>query len=135
MSFAGGKITLSGNLLSPSSYITVNSFRGHILNYANTSVTYTIPPFITLVTDKVYNLMSDIALIRPSTFLSDRPLTTTNVSAAFDSNTQTIYGSSSSNCYIGIDVGQGLTASLDRIRYFPYIIWQNGVNRLLSAVF
>lgn len=46
-SFAGGLLTITGNNLSPSSYITVNSFVGKIATYTPTAVTYNIPAFVT----------------------------------------------------------------------------------------
>ena len=46
-SFAGGVFTITGNNLSPSSYITVNGFKGTVNTYTSTAVTYNVPPFIT----------------------------------------------------------------------------------------
>jgi hypothetical protein len=46
-SFAGGLFTITGSNLSPSSYITVNSFVGRVVTYTSTAVTYSIPAFVT----------------------------------------------------------------------------------------
>ena len=40
MSFNGGQITLTGNNLSPSSYINVNGFRGSIISHTASAATY-----------------------------------------------------------------------------------------------
>jgi hypothetical protein len=50
MSFAGGIYTISGNLLSPSSYLDINGYKAYPVSYSSTSVTYKIPPFVTLST-------------------------------------------------------------------------------------
>lgn len=47
MSFNGGQFTLTASYLSPVSYITVNGFRGDIISYSPTSVTYQVPPLVT----------------------------------------------------------------------------------------
>jgi hypothetical protein len=46
-SFAGGLLTVTGNNLSPSSYILVNGLRGDIKTYSSSSIIYYAPPLIT----------------------------------------------------------------------------------------
>jgi hypothetical protein len=135
-SFAGGLYTITGSHLSPSSYITVNSFKGTIASYSTSSVTYNIPPFVTANSQAAFNL-KQVDLIDGSAFVysSDQPANTTNVTAAFDGLTTTIYGSPNPSCWIGIDVGQGLQAQVSRFRFFPFLSWANTVNYTLGAVF
>jgi hypothetical protein len=108
-SFAGGLYTITGNNLSPSSYITVNSLRGNIANYNTSAVTYNIPAFVTSNTQSAFNLQQ-IGLIDATNFAysSDQAVNVTNVTAAFDGIITTIYGSANPACWIGIDIGQGL---------------------------
>jgi hypothetical protein len=135
-SFAGGIFTITGNNLSPSSYITVNNFRGSIQTYSSSSVIYNIPPFVTAASQAAFNLQK-VGLIDGSTFVlsSDQPANVTNVTAAFDGLVNTVYGSPQQVCWIGIDVGQGLQAAVNRFRFFPLISWANTVNYTLGAVF
>lgn len=42
-SFGGDTVTISGQYLSPSSYISVNGFNGSIINYSPSSITYSVP--------------------------------------------------------------------------------------------
>jgi hypothetical protein len=91
---------------------------------------------VTLDTQASYKL-ANIAKIDTSrlAFFSDQSSNTTNVSATFDSSILTVYGSPNSICYIGVDIGQGLFTSIDRIRIFPFLDWSNAAKYLLGAVF
>lgn len=135
-SYAGGIYTITGNNLSPTSYIMVNGFKGKVNTYTSTSVTYNIPPFITTATQSAFKL-GKVAQIDSSTFVysSDKAADVSNVTAAFDNNINTIYGSDSATCFIKIDVGVGLQASVSRFRYFPYLGWTNTANKILDGVF
>ena len=55
--------------------------------------------------------------------------------AVFDGVEGTTYYSSASQCYIGIDVGEGLTFVLKRIRFFPFSKWLTPSNNLKNAKF
>lgn len=135
-SFAGGLFTISGDNLSPSSYITVNSFVGKIATYTPAAVTYHIPAFVTSVSQTAFNLKK-VGLIDSKSFTlsSDQAANVTNVTAAFDGIVTTIYGSANTSCWIGIDVGAGLQANINRFRFFPFMGWANTANYILDAVF
>lgn len=135
-SYAGGVYTITGNNLSPSSYITVNGFKGTVNTYTSTAVTYNIPPFITADSQAAFKV-SKVAQIDSSTFTfsSDKAANISNVTAAFDNNINTIYGSNNADCYIEIDVGLGLQASVSRFRFFPYLGWDNTANNILGGIF
>ncbi len=135
-SFAGGLFTITGNNLSPSSYITVNSFVGKIVTYTSSAVTYNVPAFVTASSQSTFKLKK-VDLIDSSSFTlsSDQPSNTTNVTAAFDGIVTTIYGSANPSCWIGIDVGAGLQATVSRFRFFPFMSWDNTVNYALGAIF
>lgn len=135
-SFAGGLYTIVGNNLSPSSYITVNSFVGKISSYSSTSVAYYIPPFVTQTSQNAFGL-SKVSLLDSSgfTYFSDQPSNTTNVTAAFDSSITTIYGSANAVCWVGVDVGAGLQVVVDRFRFFLYFGWKNTASKILGATF
>ena len=134
--FTGGLFTVTGNNLSPSSFITVNNFRGTINSYTSSSVTYNVPPFVTANTQSAFKIAQP-ALLDGRNFVlsSDQAANVTNVTAAFDGIINTIYGSASPVCWIGVDVGQGLQAQIDRVRFFPFLNWDNTVNYTLGAVF
>lgn len=135
-SYAGGVYTITGNNLSPTSYIIVNGFKGKINTYTSTAVTYNIPPFITTTTQNTFKL-GKVAQIDSSAFVysSDKAADVSNATAAFDNNINTIYGSDSAVCFIRIDVGAELQASVSRFRYFPYLGWANTANKILDGVF
>lgn len=53
---------------------------------------------------------------------------------ALDGFLGTVYSSTSSgNCFIGADVGAGLTLALTRVRFFPNSRWIIASNYLLGA--
>ena len=134
-SYAGGVYKITGNNLSPASYILVNGFKGTVNTYTSTSVTYNIPPFVTSTSQNAFKL-SKVAQIDSSgfTYSSDKTADS-NASAAFDNNINTIYGSSNAECFIKIDMGAGLQASVSRFRFFPYLGWTNTANKILDGVF
>lgn len=134
--FSGGYFTISGNNLSPASYITVNSFKGTISSYTNSSVTYNVPPFVTANSQTAFNLVQ-VAQLDSTLFTitSDQPENITNVTAAFDGIITTIYGSPAQQCWIMMDIGQGMQTIIDRVRFFPFLDWDNTVNYTLGSVF
>lgn len=134
--FSGGYFTITGSNLSPASYITFDSFKGTISSYSSSSVTYNVPPFVTANTQTAFNL-AQITQIDSSllTITSDRSINTTNATAAFDGILTTIYGSTAQECWILVDIGQGMQAKIDRVRFFPFLDWDNTVKYTLGSVF
>lgn len=133
-SFAGSSFTITAAGLSSSSYITVNGLVGNIISYSATAVTYQIPALVTTDSNSVFNLASVARIdLRRATFFSDQDASVSNVTAAFDGLINTIYGSTNTDCWIGIDIGTGLNAYINRIRFFPYLAWSNTANYTLYA--
>lgn len=95
-----------------------------------------MPPLITVNSNANLNLAS-VSLIDLSklTFFSDQNASISNVSATFDGLINTIYGSNNIQCWIGIDIGSGLYAIINRIRFFPFLMWANTANYTLYAEF
>jgi hypothetical protein len=136
MSFNGGNFTLAASRLSPSSYISINGFQGRILSYSSSSVTYAVPPLVTNASQTAFALATDALLDKQQfTFFSDQPPGTSNVSAAFDGQTTTYYGSGAANCWLGLDAGANMGVSVSRIRFFPSFDWPNAAQKILHAVF
>jgi len=134
-SFAGGIYTISGNL-SPSSFILVNNLKGNIVSYNSSATTYQIPPLVTVNSNAAFGL-AGVSLINMGqlTYFSDQNASISNVSAAFDGLINTIYGSPNVQCWIGMDIGNGLYAYIQRIRFFPSLQWSNTANYILYATF
>lgn len=109
MSFNGGTFTITGNNLSPASYIEINGFKGVIQTYTSSAVTYKVPPIVTTLTQSTFSLVKEGLLDkRQFTYFSDQPAG--NQSYAFDGLTATFYGSSNAECYFGMDAGAGMQA-------------------------
>jgi len=135
-SFLGGSFTIQGTNLSPSSYITVNGFKGLITSYSNNQATYNVPPLVTQSSQAALSLSSNTLInMGLLSYFSDQNASVSNVSYAFDGSVTTIYGSPNTECYIGMDVGSGLAASINRIRFFPYLAWANTANYTLYSKF
>ena len=80
-----------------------------------------IPPLINSLTQPAYTLTTPIKLNSSHfTIISDTSSSKTN---AFDSVHGTVYSSSSTICYIGIDTGSEMVLNLTRIRFFPNSNW------------
>ena len=136
VAYSGGEIKIVGTNLSPSSFITVNSLRGNIKEYSASQVTYHVPALVTPLTQSTYGLKKVEQLdMKSFAFSSDQNATVSNVSAAFDGQITTIYGSPNAACWIRVDVGSGLQAVVDRVRFFPFLNWVNTANYTLDGTF
>jgi len=133
-SYAGGLYTITAQHLSPVSYIRVNGFKGELLTYTSTSATYEVPTLVTSLSQSTLGL-TDVSLLKMGSFkyFSDQTDLLSNVSFAFDGQIKTIYGSPNTQCFIGIDIGVGLNAKINRIRFFPYLDWANAANYTLYS--
>ena len=56
MSFNGGYFTITGDYLSPVSYITVNGFKGSISSMSDSEITYSVPKMVTSNTQATFNI-------------------------------------------------------------------------------
>ena len=136
VSFNGGRYTVAASYLSPASYITVNGFRGDIISFSNTSVTYQVPPLVTAETQTAFNLAEVNKLpISQFTFFSDNTANTSSVNNAFDELINTVYASPNTQCWIGLDAGAGLKASISRVTFFANLNWLNVAQYILYSSF
>lgn len=136
VSFNGGKYTIAGSYLSPVSYITVNDFRGDIISYSSSSVTYKVPPLVTSTTQSTFNLVEVAKLpISQFTFFSDNTVNTSSIGNAFDEFINTVYTSPNTQCWIGLDAGAGLKASISRFTFFANLNWTNVAQYILYSTF
>lgn len=134
-SYNGGQFVVSGANISSSSVIKVGGFVGNALSVNTTHAVFSIPPLVTPVTANTYPSLAVVQKIKPQTILSDLNTNNNNI-YAFDEKDSTYYSSSSnSTCFIGIDIGEGKLANLQRIRYFPYYKWIIAANYLTGGIF
>jgi hypothetical protein len=82
------------------------------------SLSIAIPPLITSETAAKYRL-NKINIIQGTQFGDNIP----NINFAFDSDSSTIYSSSSTSCYIGVDFGQDAAANISTIKYMGNAQW------------
>ena len=131
-SYNGASFTLTGTGLSPSATLKVNGFTSTLSNVTTTNAIASIPAFVTVLTQTQYDLVSPYKLTRNQfAIISDTPATNTN---PFDGRPGTVYTSnSSSDCFLGIDVGSQLTLNLTRLRFFPNSNWIIAANYLVGA--
>ena len=135
VSFNGGFYKIQASRLSPVSYITVNGLKGTISSYTDYAVTYRVPPLVTKATQTAFNL-AEVSLLPTSQFtpFSD-VVSNSTVSASFDGLVNTYYSSSNTQCYIGLDAGAGVQASISRISFFPSLNWPNVAQVILYSSF
>ena len=136
VSFNGGKYSIAGSYLSPASYITVNGFRGDIISYTTSLVTYRVPPLVTSGTQSAFNLV-DVAKLPTSqfTFFSDNTVNASSIANAFDELINTVYTSPNAQCWIGLDAGAGIKASISRVTFFASLNWANVAQYILYSTF
>jgi hypothetical protein len=136
VSFNGGKYSIAGSYLSPVSYITINGFRGDIISYTTSSVTYRVPPLVTSNTQSAFNLVEVAKLpVSQFTFFSDNTANTSSIGNAFDELINTVYTSPNAQCWIGLDAGAGLKASISRFTFFANLNWANVAQYILYSTF
>lgn len=120
--------------MSPSSYIEINGFKGKLVTSDSSSAKYEIPTFSTSLTETTFSL-TKVGLLdnKQFTFFSDQ--TNSNVSYVFDTFTDTNYGSTNTDCWIGVDAGAGIEVEVSRIRVFPNLLWMNVGKKIIGATF
>jgi hypothetical protein len=131
-SYNGGSFILTGNGLSKSGTVKINGVRTTLVNVTSTNAVAIIPPFITSETQTAFSLAGPKKLTNNDfSIISD---TASGKSLAFDGFLGTVYNSASSGaCFIGADVGAGMTLHLTRVRFFPNSRWTIASNYLLGA--
>lgn len=131
-SYNGGSFLLSGAGLSPSGTVKINGVKTTIQNVTGSNAVAIIPPFVTSETQTTFSLAEPTKLTSDQfTIISDTPA---SQSLAFDGFLGTVYTSASTgNCFIGADVGSGLTLLPTRVRFFPNSKWIIASNYLLGA--
>lgn len=95
-----------------------------------TQLTFAIPPLITAQTQALYGLG------KPKT-ISGTPFGDNNAAINFinDNNTNTIYNSSASVCYVGVDFGLNTAANISSINYMGNPSWAITSSKIAGAVF
>ena len=124
MSFNGGTFTITGNNLSPSSYITVNGLRGTIATHSASSVIYNVPKIVTTDTQSTFTL-TEVKLLDNGLLTKISDMNSADVNIAFDGSIETYYGSTNPECWLGVDAGAGVAISVDRFKFFPNLAWKN----------
>jgi len=56
-------------------------------------------------------------------------------SFAFDGIISSFYQSENSECFVGIDIGEGKLAKITKIKYFPYYMWARSSDYISGGVF
>jgi hypothetical protein len=136
-SYNGGLFTINASGLSPVSNIRVNGLRGEIVNFDTTTnvATYQLPPMLTPLTQTNYSLGKPARLdLTATTFFSDITINS-NVGRSFDGSLSTYYSSKNTSCWIGVNFGTGVGASVNRIRFFTNFDWTNTAKMILGATF
>lgn len=104
-------------------------------DFVNNIATYKLPPMLTPLTQTSYSLAKPARLdLSTTTFFSDITINS-NVGLSFDGSLSTYYSSKNSTCWIGVDFGPGVGASVSRIRFFANFNWGNAVQMILGATF
>lgn len=135
VSYAGGQLTVAGSNINSNAIIRVGGFAGKAVSVNTTHAVFSVPALFTPLTVSTYTSLSGSQLLSAADIISDSNTNNNNV-YAFDNKDSTYYSSSSNgSCYIGIDVGSGKLANVDRIRFFPYYKWAIAANYLVDAVF
>lgn len=136
-SYNGGFYTINASGLSPISNIRVNGLRGDIISYDTTTniAIYQLPPLLTPQTQNNYSLAKPARLDLSTASLFSDITTNSNVWQSFDGSLSSFYSSTNSTCWIGVDFGPGLGASVGRIRFFSNFNWDNTVKMILGATF
>ena len=131
-SYNGGSFSLSGTGLSTSGTVNINGVKTTLQNVTGSDAVAIIPPFVTSETQTAFSLAEPEKLtLNQFTIISD---TEANQSLAFDGFLGTVYTSNSTgNCFIGADVGAGLTLLTTRVRFFPNSMWVIASNYILGA--
>lgn len=131
-SYNGGSFLLSGASLSTSGTVKVNGVKTTIQNITGSNAVAIIPPFVTSETQTAFSLAEPKKLTSDQfKIISDTPA---SQGLAFDEFLGTVYTSTSTgNCFIGADVGAGLTLLPTRVRFFPNSKWIIASNYLLGA--
>ena len=135
MSFMGGKIRINGGEISSSSIIKVGGLVGRAIEVTDSFAVLEVPPLITPEVLQNYLEIVKTSKLKHEEVISESIVSTAD--RAFDGIYSTGYFSPVSNgeCFIGIDLGENMHASVHRIRYFPYNKWSIVSNYMLGGVF
>lgn len=104
--------------------------RAPVVSATQSSLTVSIPPLITSLTQSKFGL-TGINIIT-GVGISD---STNRTNLAFDSDTTTTYSSSAAVCYIGVDFGVDAAANISTIKYMGNSSWPITSLYLTGATF
>jgi hypothetical protein len=137
-SFAGGYYGINATGLSPSSYLIINGMRGNLVNViGDNTYYYQIPELMASEIESRFNWTKKTGLVDSGLFslFSDTITQSSQVGNVFDLNKKTYYVSSNAQCWIGMDMGAGVTVKVNRFKYLPNMIWRNNSKILQGATF
>ena len=77
-----------------------------------------VPLLVTKVTRELYNLGKEQRI--EGTKFADKPI---KKGKAFDKLTNTIYSSDNPDCFVGLEVEEGMFVSVNKLRYMPNPEW------------
>lgn len=110
--------------------ITVCGMQAKISSATSTRLVFTVPPLITASTQSLYGLGTPTT-ITGTPFGDYAP----NINFATDNNTNSIYSSNASSCYIGVDFGQDTQANISSISYMGNPSWAITSSMITGAIF
>lgn len=130
-SYKGGSFVITGSGLSSSGTVNINGIKTTLVNVTGTDAIAIVPPFVTTETQQAFSLAQPQKLTKNQySIISDY----TGGDAAFDGFLGTVYTSLNSGaCFIGADVGAGLTLKITRVRFFPNSKYVIASNYLIGA--
>ena len=88
-----------------------------------------VPPLVTKATHELYNLGKEQKI--EGTKFAD---TTIKKGKAFDKLTNTIYSSDNPDCFVGLEVEEGMFVSVNKLRYMANPEWTAAASYLEGAV-
>jgi hypothetical protein len=100
--------------------IRICGMRANVTSANQDNLIFDIPAFVNSQTSIKYGLGSEQVLTPLGSMISDMQI---NPGFAFDSIFRTVYTSSNSFCYIGLDFGADAQANITKIRYVPNTAW------------
>lgn len=133
--FGGANLTLTGSgfvdIVPANNKITVCGMTAKVVSSTSSSLTFTVPPLVTANTQALYGLGQPTTI--SGTPFGDSPAT---INLAVDSNTNTVYNSTSNgSCYIGVDFGLNTAANISSISYMGNPGWAITSSMIAGAVF
>lgn len=124
-------MTVSGSDISDQAVIMVGGMKGKVIGVRASEADFEIPELITSEVISAFPQLSKVSAITPAAVISDGG---SNEDFATDGKYSSYYSSTNADCYIGVDLGEGKRALINRVRYFPYSKWTIAAKYIKGAV-